>query len=154
MSAMATTTSSTTPPSTPPTIAPCLEHTYFFYGSLMDPVILGIVTGTDRPIILHDATLRGYTAKLWSMYPAIVPDPNGLVQGKVWIDEAANPGTVARLQAYETNNYEARDCTFSSPDEDKIGKNGRVFVFIGNQEQLRDGKFDLEAFQKSYELED
>ncbi|KAM0273955.1 hypothetical protein ACHAQH_008098 [Verticillium albo-atrum] len=142
------------PTSTPSTFAPCPEHTYFFYGSLMDPTILAIVTGTTRPINLHEAVLQGYSSKMWFLYPAIAPDPNGVVEGKVWVDKAASPATAARLQAYETENYEARDCTFSSPDEGKIGTKGRVFVFVGDKEELRDGVFDLKKFQRSYRLED
>ncbi|KAJ8088298.1 hypothetical protein PM082_022370 [Marasmius tenuissimus] len=81
---------------------------FFFYGTLKLPHILQQVLSLEELPILYDATIRGYTIKMWGPYPALVniADTEATemtVKGKAWtLHEERH---LKRLEQYETENY-------------------------------------------------
>lgn len=74
----------------------------FFYGTLMDPDVLGLVVG--RPVAdcaLEPAILRGWrrVGVRGASYPMLVPAPGGKVEGRLW--RGASSADLERLDAYE-----------------------------------------------------
>lgn len=136
------------------------EHTYFFYGSLMDPATFrGVTLAPDEPQY-RDAWIEGYEVKMWGPYPALRSvageartDSSGgkpsRVVGKVWVDASRDPHTFVRLQNYETRNYEARIVTVHFADGESDPAQARAFVWAGDEALLKDGKFDLNVYQKN-----
>ena len=76
---------------------------YFFYGSLADPDVLGLVLGRPRPR-LAPASLAGW--RRWRVagacYPLIVPAPGETVAGAV---ADVSPAEARRLARYEGDDY-------------------------------------------------
>jgi hypothetical protein len=78
----------------------------FFFGTLMDPDVLGLVIG--RPVAaaaLEPARLSGFRRLRveGASYPMLVFDPEGVVEGRLWREaSAADRG---RLDAYEGPGY-------------------------------------------------
>ncbi|ROT38475.1 hypothetical protein SODALDRAFT_333063 [Sodiomyces alkalinus F11] len=154
---------------------PSAEHTYFFYGSLMDPLTFqGVTLAPDLPEY-RDAWIEGYEVKMWGPYPALravsqgasnnsnsssssssnipaTPPPfsdakQPRVVGKVWVDSSRDPDIFRRLQRYETDSYEARIVTVHFSDGKPAPIQARAFVWAGEQSALRDGEFDLKLYQ-------
>ena len=73
-------------PSTKPTtpdlqpFAPC--H-MFFYGSLMDPEVIETIAKLQSPAQVRTATITGFRVKMWGIYPTLIPDEHGKVDGVV-----------------------------------------------------------------------
>jgi hypothetical protein len=79
---------------------------YFFYGTLMDTVVLDTVIGrrvppSDRSGAVIAGFRRVYRAGAW--YPILLPDPDGLVDGV--LVSGLTPADAARLAAFEGNEY-------------------------------------------------
>ncbi|KAF6238269.1 hypothetical protein HO173_003549 [Letharia columbiana] len=118
---------------------------YFFYGSLMDPQRLSEILRSD---IKHLPSLRsahtiGYRCKLWGPYPALVYAPDAVTHGMVL--EMQDEKQVERLQHYETSNYRVQACTLRF--EDGSEARGETFMWDGEEGELREGSFDLKAWQ-------
>lgn len=79
----------------------------FFYGTLMDRDVLGLVVG--RPFAqdgLEPATLPGWrrARALGQPYPIVLADPSGAVEGVVV--SRLGPDDTARLCRYEGDGYD------------------------------------------------
>jgi gamma-glutamylcyclotransferase (GGCT)/AIG2-like uncharacterized protein YtfP len=79
----------------------------FFFGTLMDPDVLGLVIG--RPVAraaLEPARLEGFRRLRveGASYPMLVADPEGVVEGRLWREASA--ADRARLDTYEGEGYE------------------------------------------------
>ncbi|KAH6854730.1 hypothetical protein B0I37DRAFT_362901 [Chaetomium sp. MPI-CAGE-AT-0009] len=134
---------------------PC---TFFFYGSLMDPQVLMAVAGLDDQPDLQDVWIEGFEMKMWGgMYPVLLPtnnidDNSGVghrIRGKAW--RATTIDQCLRLQRYETSAYQPADCLLYHSGGSEPTK-GLVFVWAGDPEsdQLTEGAFDLEHWQKTH----
>lgn len=90
---------------------------WFFYGTLMDPEILGIVLGRPvDPTALTDAEITGYrrVAVRDEAYPALIPAPGATVAGAAAVFDA--PADEARLRYYESDDYDLVDVAVSTAD--------------------------------------
>ncbi|KAL4902286.1 hypothetical protein BDW74DRAFT_180787 [Aspergillus multicolor] len=107
----------------------------------------------------------------WGPYPALVPvkkesddgnddsafgsdgDAEAIVTGFVYNVKSVEHAE--RLAEYETGHYRATSCRITYTDagsewieRDKEGELGYVFEFVGDQDDLNEGAFDLEAWLK------
>jgi gamma-glutamylcyclotransferase (GGCT)/AIG2-like uncharacterized protein YtfP len=125
---------------------------YFVYGSLMDPKTLAKVLGRAENPDLIPAKVIGYKTMMWGRYPALLDKPYSTVYGMTF--EVQTPEEVKRLEAYETDRYRNDSCIiYLKSDEDEM--RGRTFVWRGEQDELKEGEFDLKDWQmKRLELEE
>lgn len=130
----------------PPTFSPC--H-FFFYGTLMDPDVLQSVLSLTHPLDVMKAKVRGYSIKLWGIYPALIPYEGGEVLGVA--GKITNWDHFIELCRYETFNYKLCFCTIVLDDGTEL-EDSRTFVWSGKPDssELSDGSFDLERYQKHF----
>lgn len=121
---------------------------YLFYGTLQDPKLLADILQLDQPPTLRPATVTGYECKLWGPYPAATPvGAPGIVIGNAY--DVTSVEHARRLAEYETVNYRTEECVIEYKDGQLPGKiQGRIFVFAGDERDLEEGEFDLEAWLK------
>lgn len=129
------------------------SNIYFVYGSLMDPSTLQSVLQTIFPPTLRPATLTGYHIKMWGSYPALLPSsPSSSVNGMVFESSAFEHAKQIqqRLEEYEGPNYKLEECIVEVQgrgDEGVRRVRARVFGWIGGEEELKEGVFDLKDYQ-------
>ncbi|KAI1426714.1 hypothetical protein F5Y12DRAFT_253242 [Xylaria sp. FL1777] len=147
---------------------------FFFYGSLQIRSILQCVCDTpddddsstlednnkedddddDAVVVLRErASIEGWKIKMWGPYPALIPaapDEKKPVHGVAWLCE--RPEHVAKLCMYETRAYRMAYCNIMVPAADGDGietlENARTFVSTVDHDQLTDGEFSIEAYQR------
>lgn len=129
----------------------------FFYGTLMDPNTLSqVLKSSERPPVMRRARVIGYEIKLWGPYPALLDgEPLHLVDGMVY--EILSQTELDRLAAYETDKYQLRPCLIDLlNDDDSVEKTieGVAFMWDGQQDELREGTFDLKQWKKEKQLGD
>ncbi|KAF4635697.1 hypothetical protein G7Y89_g2384 [Cudoniella acicularis] len=121
----------------------------FFYGSLMDTEVLQSVLGLpDRPAIVK-GEIKGFSMKMWGIYPTIIRSEEGKISGTVW--KVDSESEFLRLQDYETDAYTW--CLCDIEQEDGAVLHGcRTFCWAGdaNSRDLSDGSFDLARYQKYF----
>lgn len=120
----------------------------FFYGSLMDPDVLGVISDISADPKLHKASIPGFKLKMWGCYPTLVPgDAGDTVQGVYW--QAENDRQLGLLQRYETHRYKPAKCSIHVEKDESIIEDGLTFVWAGDPEssELKDGEFSLERYQ-------
>ncbi|KAL0060625.1 hypothetical protein AAF712_012568 [Marasmius tenuissimus] len=124
----------------------------FFYGTLRLPHILKDVVGLDATPTLRDASVRGYTIKMWGPYPALIKDPSDVddrageeivTSGKAWM--MYEDSHLQRLIFYETRNYRLEKVDIFL-DDASTPLPGYTFVFNGRDRELIDGVFNAAAF--------
>lgn len=126
------------------------KETFFFYGTLMDPEIAQEVLGLPEPTVLKPALLkyRGHL-RMWGPYPAFMANQEPEVDVKGMACEIEGTERKDRLVWYEGDNYEDVKCFINLVTED--GETdviaARVFAWIGDEDELSDGTFDLEAYK-------
>ncbi|THY67285.1 hypothetical protein D6C86_10619 [Aureobasidium pullulans] len=129
------------------------SNIYFVYGSLMDPSTLQSALQTIFPPTLHPATLTGYHIKMWGSYPALLPSSlSSSVNGMVFEINAFEHAKQIqqRLEEYEGPNYKLEECVVEvrgRGDEGVRRVRARVFGWIGGEEELKEGVFDLKDYQ-------
>lgn len=122
---------------------------YFFYGSLLDPSMLGEILGLQTEPELRPAYIEGFRCRMWGQYPALVVDemPGGRVEGAVY--EVWSVGDAEKLAAYETGNYTTVSCEIGFLDGREPARlMGSVFVFDGDARDLREKSFDLRVWMR------
>jgi gamma-glutamylcyclotransferase (GGCT)/AIG2-like uncharacterized protein YtfP len=121
----------------------------FVYGTLMDPQVLQTLLVLPSPPLLQPATLHGFRAKMWGIYPALVPNPSNEVTGYVW--EVKLEEHFERLVAYETSAYHWEECDVGLDDGETLS-GCRVFVWAGEEESkdLEEGDFDFERWKRYF----
>lgn len=133
------------PPSRPADIDPFATRAgvYFLYGSLMDPIMLMDILGLDAEPVLGPADVEGYCSKLWGQYPALVDGPKGqLVNGMAYYVRTAEDAE--KLAIYESKNYRPTACRIRYTDGHQPMEGlGCTFKFIGRENELTEGSFDL-----------
>lgn len=120
----------------------------FFYGSLMDPDFLRVISGTSVKPELYKASIHGFKLKMWGCYPTLVPgDAGDTVQGVYW--QAENDRQLGLLQRYETHRYKPAPCSIHVEKDGSIIDEGLTFVCAGDlgSSELDDGEFSLERYQ-------
>lgn len=120
----------------------------FFYGSLMDPDVLSVVSDTSADPELHTASIHGFKLKMWGCYPTLVPGDSGdTVHGVYW--QAENDRQLSLLQRYETHRYKPATCSIHVEKDGSTIENGLTFVWAGDplSSELTDGEFLLERYQ-------
>jgi hypothetical protein len=129
------------------------KETYFFYGTLMDPAIIQRVLGLEETPVMRPAVLinRGHI-KMWGPFPAFIADQSPRVDIKGMACEIEGAARKDRLLAYEGEKYVEKLCLihFLSEDRSTITDEsvfGVVFAWIGGDDELSDGIFDLEAYK-------
>lgn len=126
------------------------KETFFLYGTLMDPGIAQEVLGLPEPPVLKPALLkhRGHL-RMWGPYPAFMANQDPEVDVKGMACEIEGTGRKDRLATYEGDNYDDVKCFINLVTED--GETdlivARVFAWIGDEDELSDGSFDLEAYK-------
>lgn len=129
----------------------------FFYGTLMDPHTLSqVLKSSERPPVMRRARVIGYEIKLWGPYPALLDgEPLHLIDGMAY--EILSQTELDRLAAYETDKYQLRPCLIDLlNDDDSVEKTieGVAFMWDGQQDELREGTFDLKQWKKEKQLGD
>ncbi|KAJ5928375.1 hypothetical protein N7466_007331 [Penicillium verhagenii] len=128
----------------------------FLYGTLMDPKTLSEVLRMLDPLpAMRRARLTGYGVKLWGSYPALIHNPVQVVDGKVF--EIMSKKQLDLLASYETDRYRVHHCAIDILNDDSTVKStiqGFTFLWNDQQDDLRDGKFDLKQWKREKELQD
>lgn len=129
---------------------------FFFYGSLMDTDVLRTVLNLPQtPAPLRRAKVRNFKMKMWGVYPGLVPtntegeeEEENVVEGRVYLVEKLSHFFM--LQRYESNAYTWCNLEVEFEDGTKTSE-CRVFIFADpDSNELEDGRFDLEHFQKYF----
>ncbi|KAJ0116659.1 hypothetical protein J7T55_009809 [Diaporthe amygdali] len=129
------------------------NETYFFYGTLMDPGIAQKILSLEAPPVMRPAVLRNRGhLKMWGPFPVFVADEDPRVDVKGMACEIEGAARKDRLMAYEGEKYVERLCLihFLSEDGSTVTDEsvfGVVFAWIGDDDELDDGTFDLEAYK-------
>ncbi|KAH7153919.1 hypothetical protein DER46DRAFT_389932 [Fusarium sp. MPI-SDFR-AT-0072] len=121
---------------------------YFVYGTLIDPKMLADVLRLKDQPALRSAKIIGYSRKLWGQYPAMQDGPqDAQVSGAVYYVQSV--AHAKRLAEYETNSYRAKPCFIQYTDGREPAEDfGHVFMYVGNPQDLQEGKFDLGKWLK------
>lgn len=122
----------------------------FFYGSLMDPDVLQSVAGLEEtPTAAAKGVMKGFSMKMWGIYPTIIPSDDGEISGTVWKVESESQ--FLRLEEYESVAYTWCYCDVELEDG-KVLKRCRTFCWAGDADSkyLKEGSFDLESYQKYF----
>lgn len=129
-----------------PPAVPC--H-MFFYGSLMDDDVLQAILDLDEAPTVQKGSITGFAARMWGIYPALVPHPGGMVSGTVW--ELTSESQFLRLASYETNAYTWCPCSVTLDDGSAVPE-AWTFCWAGdvNSKELEEGEFNLERYQKYF----
>lgn len=129
---------------------------YFFYGSLMDPGCLRRVISLPRgasPPRMRPAHVVGFATRLWGPYPALVETgrPEDVVRGVACEIEGVQKDVKRRLAAYEGNSYAETDVGVCLDSPDGTGEHirGTTFKWVDSEDDLVDGKFDLQEWMAS-----
>lgn len=139
------------------------KEIYFFYGTLMDPSILQSVLGLTEAPVLTPAILyqRGHM-RMWGPFPAFLEGGSPLVDVRGMACEVEGEEAKERLEAYEGANYWPMQCLIDYIDADcgddgtSSGVKAKTFKWVGDEDELEDGSFNLEAYKlaKAKLLED
>lgn len=125
------------------------KELYFFYGSLMDPTVLREVLNFKETPELKPAQIIGFQVKMWGPYPALLLGEIGQVaRGMACEIEGAK--NKERLAIYETNNYDERRVLIDIDGEEGPFDGsflGTAFEWVGNQDELKEGSFDVKDWQ-------
>lgn len=121
----------------------------FFYGSLMDPEVIETIAKLQSPAQVRTATITGFRVKMWGIYPTLIPDEHGKVDGVVW--EVTSEDRFDRLAAYETDAYCCTVCD-AVLEDGTVLEGCRTFCWAGDLDSgdLEDGKFDLERYRRYF----
>jgi gamma-glutamylcyclotransferase (GGCT)/AIG2-like uncharacterized protein YtfP len=139
------------PKRTPRPPRPFQPKFFFLYGTLMDPKTLAAVLDLDAQPQLQPAKVVGYHYKMWGGYPALFSGPTGAeVEGVAFKVHSAEQ--TQRLQDYETKYYDDISCFIRLADGSRVL--GKTFIWselYGRNEELHEGVFSLEDYQKEQE---
>jgi hypothetical protein len=117
---------------------------YFLYGTLADPNVLREVLSLETEPQLRPASIIGYECKLWGRHPALLDAPGIVFHGSFYYVKTERQGDI--VADYETDSHQTTPCYIAFTDGGEPGSAfGYVFKFCGNQRDLNDDTFDLQA---------
>jgi hypothetical protein len=122
----------------------------FFYGELMDPEILEAVLDLPETPALARGEIRGFKMKMWGIYPTLISsNRGGEVSGMVWRVESEEQ--FLSLKKHEMDDYTWCFCDVKL-ENGRVLRRCRTFCWARdpNSEELEDGLFDLEYYQKHH----
>ncbi|KAH9219520.1 hypothetical protein DL95DRAFT_457194 [Leptodontidium sp. 2 PMI_412] len=125
------------------------RHVMFFYGSLMDAEILQSVLGLPDVPQMSKGEIKGFSMKIWGIYPTILRNTQGTISGTIWkVDSESH---FLRLHEYETGVYKWCYCEVKLEDGREL-KGCRTLCWAGNADskELEEGEFDLLRYQKYF----
>lgn len=136
-------------PASPPLPPPTGPKWYFFYGTLTNPKQLQHILGLASVPVLRPATVYGYELATWGEYKALINGKTGqTVDGFAFPVET--PEDEAKLARYETKAYQDQACKMHFSDgEEPLTLYGRTFMYAGNAQALKEGKFDRKLWQRT-----
>lgn len=107
----------------------------FFFGTLMDPIVVSMVTGLPyNEIVLEPAFIRNFRRKYakGASFPVLVPTNEDvpLVEGRLF--ETDSEEILARLDAYEGNLYHPEMLTVLLPTGEPV----QARVYLANWDRL------------------
>lgn len=118
---------------------------YFFYGILIDPLMIAEILNLAGEPKLRPAYIVGYECKMWGQYPALLDSPGSIVEGAAYHVRTTQDGE--RLAVYETGNYCAEPCLLRYTDGKEPSEDlGYTFKFVGDLSELSEGEFDLKVW--------
>ncbi|KAI4223472.1 MAG: hypothetical protein LQ349_007425 [Xanthoria aureola] len=120
----------------------------FFYGSLMDSGHIASVLDLVKEPDLRPARIHGYRTMQKGPFPALVRANNSAVSGMVYRrdSEADVEDQIAGLSNYEGESYGRHRVPIRFGDGSLEW--GWTFIWIGDEKELREGAWDLEAWQR------
>jgi hypothetical protein len=121
----------------------------FFFGTLVDPDILGLVIGRPvEPGELEPARLFGFrrVRVQGASYPMLVPDPAGRVEGRLWRGGTAEER--ARLDAYEGPGYRLEPVVVETASGDRAA--ALVYQAVPGALRPTDEAWDLASWQARF----
>lgn len=121
----------------------------FFFGTLMDPDILGLVIG--RPIdprALEPARLPGFRRVRveGASYPMLVPDQAAGVEGRLWYGGGAEER--ARLDAYEGPAYRLEPVVVETTSGERV--TALVYQVVPGSLRSSEEPWELAAWQARF----
>ncbi|KAK0669081.1 hypothetical protein QBC41DRAFT_275457 [Cercophora samala] len=144
------------PPPIPKDTPTAYSPTYFFfYGTLTQPPTLKSVLNLPEetePVLLP-ASITGYELTEWGSYKALI-NGHSTIRGKAYLVESREHQD--RLSYYETNAYEIRSCRMEVEDEPERARGevrGKTFMYAGDGEALKEGRFDRFLWEKRMGVE-
>lgn len=118
---------------------------FFFYGTLMDPDLLGLVIARAGPIAgLEVAHLNGYrTASLdGQSYPALKEEAGARATGL--LARGLNVEEAARISYYESDLYRIESLEI----ETAAGQSATAWAFTSGPGMVMGGEWDFEAWRR------
>lgn len=127
-----------------------IPRTFFFYGSLMDPLRFQEVLQLPAPLVLQPARVKCYKIMLWGQYPALVAGPyDSYVDGMAYVVETQKQQKM--LEHYETDVYSVEGIRIMI---DGRAVAGRAFVWVDDHTELIEGTWSLEEWKNGVEEEE
>lgn len=120
---------------------------YFFYGTLTKPHILRHVLDLEEEPQFRPARIVGYELASWGQYPALIDNITGNeVTGQAYLVQTREQE--AQLARYETDAYKEYCCIIKFTDDKDPGEvYGNTFMYAGDAEALKEGRFDRKLWQ-------
>ncbi|MEE8393655.1 MAG: gamma-glutamylcyclotransferase family protein [Rhodospirillales bacterium] len=118
---------------------------FFFYGTLMDPDVLGLVIGRPGPFAgLEEVHLYGYrTAYLdGQSYPALKEEAGARAEGRLARGLSLNEA--ARISYYESDLYRIESLEI----ETAAGQSATAWTFTSGPGMVMGGGWDFEAWRR------
>ena len=115
----------------------------------MDPEVLQSVLSLQDTPRVAKGSIKGFSMKMWGIYPTIIHNEGGKIFGTVWkVDSEPH---FLRLQEYETDVYSWCLCDIELEDGDVL-HGCRTFCWAGdaNSRELEEGVFDFLRYQKYF----
>lgn len=133
----------------PPAIPPDTDHALFFFGTLLEPLVLSLVTGLAiTGGDLAPASLAGFrrVRVRGKSYPTLVAAPADRVVGAVW--RGRHPEAIARLNAYEGEGYRGELHRVTLDDGSVL----TAWVYLTRPELLEPSEesWDLEVWRQAH----
>ena len=109
---------------------------YFFYGSLVDPLLLVEMLALPSPAVLKEAKVRGGQVMCWSGQQCVLIDACKKETVEGWVFVVENKEWEDKLLMHEGANYEVVRCKIEVKGEE--ARDGLTFRFCGERSTLRE----------------
>ena len=128
-----------------------LKYSFFFYGTLMDDLVLEIVTGKNYPRMRQQRGILENFKRVkvkGAQYPAIISSIGNQVDG-IFVEGVLSEG-VACLDDFEDDQYERKSVSVSLGD----GRRVKALAYIAGSQMLLEYKeWNFEHWKLNYRPE-